>query len=267
MSTEFYKETFTYKLFLQFFNQTINWFETMGYIGQNFLLSIKYILKLEVDKQKLLEQSSRFGVDSLPLTISIVGLSGMIIALQVASEMVKQGAGSYVGSLVTASIIREIGPIMGSFAVISMVGSSMAAEIATMKVTDQISAMKTLKVDPLQILLAPRILAGFLVMPLAIIVANTAGILGGMLSSTGLTELSILNYTESVWRGLAQKDIFVSILKGSIFGGIIALISTSIGYKAEGGAIDVGNATTRAVVWSFIAVVILDYLLSLMFFK
>ena len=104
-------------------------------------------------------------------------------------------------------------------------------------------------------------------MPFVIVLANTVGILGGMFSSHLVSELSILNYFDSVWRGLSQKDMFVSLLKAAIFGGAIALISTSMGYRAQGGAKDVGKATTNAVVWSFTAVVILDYIISLIFFN
>jgi len=238
----------------------------IGYIGANFYHSLKYILTFNLNRKMLIEQASRFGVDSLPLTLSIVGLTGMIIALQVANEMVKQGAGDYVGMLVTVAIIRELGPIMGSFAIISMIGSSMAAEVGTMKVTEQVDAIKVLGVDPIQYLIVPRILAGFFIMPFVIILANLVGILGGLLSSNIVTELGVLTYIESVWRGLGERDLTVTLIKSCVFGGLIALISTSIGYKTEGGAIDVGKSTTQAVVWSFIAVVVVDYLITLIFY-
>ncbi len=266
ISAENFKNMFSYKLFKSFYYQGLGWLENIGFIGSNFYCALKYIFTFNVNKKSFLEQSSRFGVDSLPLTLSIVGISGMIIALQIASEMVKQGAGDYVGSLVTLTIIREIGPIMGSFAVISMVGSSMAAEVATMKVTEQVDAMKVLGVDPICYLVVPRILAGFFVMPFVIVLANVMGIAGGLFSSTLITDLSSLSYLESVWRGLSVHDLFVSMLKACIFGGVIALVSTSMGYKTKGGALEVGKATTDAVVWSFVAIVVIDYLITLIFF-
>lgn len=264
---EFISNTITYKFLQKFYEETVEWLETIGYIGMNMFSCIRLVINGDVSLKSTLSQASRFGVDSLPLTLSIVGLSGMIIALQIAQEMVKQGAGDYVGTLVTVAIIREIGPIMSSFAVISMVGSSMAAEVASMKVTEQIDAMKTLKVNPVQYLIVPRALAGFLIMPFVVIVASTIGILGGMFTSTIVSELNMLTYIEAVWRGLDELDLYVSLLKGCIFGGIISLICTSIGFKTQGGAIDVGNSTTKAVVWSFTTVVIIDYLISLIFFK
>jgi phospholipid/cholesterol/gamma-HCH transport system permease protein len=261
------KNSITYKFYNRLYEEILDWLDTIGYIGINLYYCYKLILRGNVDLKSTIQQASRFGVDSLPLSLTIVGLSGMIIALQVAQEMVKQGAGDYVGTLVTMAIIREIGPIMASFAVISMVGSSMAAEVASMKVTEQIDAMKTLKVNPIEYLIVPRTLAGFMIMPFVVIIGNAVGILGGMFTSSIISGLNTLTYIESVWRGLNMTDIWVSILKGCVFGGIISLMSTSIGYKTEGGAKDVGIATTKAVVWSFTTVVVIDYVISLMFLK
>lgn len=261
-----FKNTLTYRVFRHIVTQWLETLSTVGWIGINFISALKAILTFEINLKNTFEQFSKFGFDSLPITLSMVGLSGMIIALQLAYEMVKQGAGDYVGALVTVSIVREIGPIMASFGIISMVGSSMAAEIGTMKVTEQVDAIKVLGINPITHLIVPRILAGFITMPFVIILANTVGILGGLFTSHLVSNLNLVKYIDSVWHGLAEKDIWVSLLKGSIFGGVIALISSSIGYETKGGAIDVGKATTKAVVWSFTTVVILDYIISLMFF-
>lgn len=266
-TTDLIKKTFTYKLFSFLFINLSNWLEAVGLIGINFIESIRYIITGKINRKIFLEQSSRFGFDSLPITLLMVGVSGMIIALQISNEMVKQGAGNYVGMLVSVSIVREIGPIMAAFAIISMVGSSMAAEIGTMKVTEQIDAIKVLGVNPLYYLMVPRIVAGFFMMPFVTILADAVGILGGLFTSKVISGLSALNYIDSVWDGLGIKDIFISIIKACIFGGLISLISSSIGYQTEGGAIDVGRATTKAVVWSFTTIVIVDYFISLVFFN
>lgn len=267
MNKALFTESLTYKVLSSALNDTTDWFETVGEIGTNFIRAIKHIFVLNINLKATIEQASRFGVDSLLITLLMVGVSGMIIALQLAYEMVRQGAGNFVGALLTVIIVREIGPIMGSFAIISMVGSSMAAEIGTMKVTEQIDAIKILKVDPICYLIVPRILAGFLIMPFVIILANTVGIICGFIASNIVSGLSMLNYIDSVWHGLSEKDIFVSILKASVFGGMIALISSSIGFRTKGGAKDVGVSTTKAVVWSFVAVVFADYIISLIFFN
>ena len=263
---EGFKNTLTWKIGSNLLKEAISGFESIGEIGNNFAQVMVYVFKGWVSYKNTLNQSAIFGFDSLLMSLSMVGLSGMIIALQISAEMVKQGAGSYVGMLVTMAIIREIGPIMAGFAVISMVGSAMAAEIATMKVTEQVDAMKVLGVNPVYFLIVPRVLAGFIIMPFAVVLANLTGILGGMFTSYIVSDLGVQNYIDSVWLGLSEKDIYVSLLKASLFGGIIALVSASMGYKTEGGAKEVCQATTNAVVWSFIAIVILDYIISLMFF-
>jgi phospholipid/cholesterol/gamma-HCH transport system permease protein len=264
--TETLEQTFFYKFLSSLLEEVKDWLETFGAMGENFYLSIKGLFRGQLQKKLFFEHAARFGVDSLPISLLMVGLCGMIISLQVAQEMVKQGAGNYVGMLVSVSIVRELGPIIGGFGVISMVGSSMAAEIATMKVTEQVDAIKVLGVDPVHYLIAPRVIAGMFIMPFVVILANLVGIIGGLIMSKLLTELNADSYINSVWSGLAIKDIFVSILKGVVFGGIIAISCSSIGYRTEGGAIDVGKATTNAVVWSFILMLLADYMISLLFF-
>ncbi len=258
------KESYTYRAVRKIINQSL---EVIGIYGEmviNFFYALKYIIRCNLNLRITLEQLSRFGIDSLPLSLSMVTVSGMIIALQLALEMMKQGAGNYVGALVAVSIVRELGPIMGSFAVIAMAGSSMAAEVGTMKVTEQVDAMKVLKVDPICYMVAPRVIAGFIIMPFVIVLANVTGIVGGMIVSNLVAELSPLSYIDSVWRGLSVRDVYISLFKGSIFGIIISLICTTLGYrvKRKGGAREVGKATTKAVVWSFITVVIVDYVMS-----
>jgi len=259
------KHTLSYKLLESLFAEMKDWLEIIGNMGINLFLSVKCLFTGQLKRKLFFEHASRFGVDSLPISLLMVGLAGMIIALQIAKEMVKQGAGDYVGMLVSVSIVRELGPVIGGFAVISLVGSSMAAEIATMKVTEQVDAIKVLGVNPIYYLISPRVIAGFFIMPFVIIIADMVGIFGGMIMSKLVTELNAENYINSVWVGLSVKDLLVSMFKGSIFGGIIALSCASIGYRTEGGAIDVGKATTSAVVWSFILMLIADYFISFIF--
>lgn len=264
--TNRYKNLLVDKAFMTLYYQFIEMLETVGSMILNLFFSLRCLVMGELDRAKFLEQASRFGVDSLPISLLMVSITGMIIAIQVSLEMVKQGAGDYVGMLVALSIIRELGPVIGSFAVISLVGSSMSAEIATMKVTEQVDAIKVLRVDPINYLIAPRVLAGFFIMPFVIILANLFGIFGGMIMSKLVAELNAITYVSSVWHGLTMKDIYSSIVKAFVFGGIIALSSTSIGYRTKGGAIDVGNATTKAVVWAFVLVLFANYFISWLFF-
>jgi len=263
---EVIKQTLSYKAAKSLIVEIKDWLEIIGNMGINLFFSIKCLFTGQLKSKLFFEHAARFGVDSLPISLLMVGLAGMIIALQIAKEMVKQGASDYVGMLVSMAIVRELGPIIGGFAVISLVGSSMAAEIATMKVTEQVDAIKVLGVNPIYHLITPRVISGLFIMPFVVMIANVVGIAGGMIMSKLVTELNAENYINSVWVGLSVKDLLVSMLKGSIFGGIIALSCSSIGYRTEGGAIDVGKATTNAVVWSFILMLIANYFISFICF-
>lgn len=267
ISAHFIKRTISLTVLKFFRNKLFEFLETIGYMVIRLAHALMYIVRGRISFAHLIEQSSRFAVDSLPITLTIVSMTSVILAVQIAPEMVKQGGGNYIGMLLALVTVREIGAIMTGFAIISMIGSSMAAEIATMKVTDQISAMKVLKVDPLQYLFVPRILAGMLMMPLVTVISSTVGILaGGLVTSLTCPEISGLNFVTSVKIGLYNRDIGIMCLKASCFGAAIALISSSCGYDANGGAKSVGEATTKAVVWSFIAIVIIDSVFALLFY-
>lgn len=261
-----FKHSATYQLYRLFTRQVNDFFTTLGEITKKSMSVLGYIFHLEFDRKTVVEQCSRFGVSSLPITLSIVGMSAIIVAMQVAGEMVKQGAGNYVGRLVTVLIVREDAVIMSGFAIISMIGSSLAAEIATMKVTEQIDAMKALKVNPIKHLFVPRVLSGLIMMPFVTIIASVFGVLGGALASNLVSGLSYRAFFDSVWYGLFMKDIWVCLAKAVAFGGTIALISCTCGYMAKGGAKGVGIATTKAVVWSFVAIAIWDLIFAAAFF-
>ncbi len=260
------KQSATFKLYLRIKNQLVEFVETLGEMGQYFYKVMKLIFSAEINLKQVIYESSRFAVDSLPITLSIVGMVSIILSMQIAPEMVKQGGGAYVGMLVSMVMVREIGVIMSGFAIISMIGSSMASEIATMRVTDQIDAIEVLHVDSLRYLFVPKVMAGLLMMPLIVIISSTFGVLCAGLVSNYTADVSWLNYISSVWQGLYMKDIGVCLFKSSVFGATIALISSVCGFTASGGAKGVGIATTKAVVWSFLAIVILDYMFALIFY-
>lgn len=262
----YYKATYTYKLFKLFLLEIQDFISTVGEIityGVEFLKGLK---NFNTSYKEIIEQCSRFGISSLPITLSIVGMTSIIISMQVAGEMVKQGGGNFVGMLMAILTVREEGAIMAGFAIISMIGSSLASEIATMKVTEQIDAIRVLKVNPIQYLFTPRIIAGTLMMPLVVIIASLFGIIGGAVAANITSDLSYKAYFDSVWSGLSIHDINVCILKAISFGFTIALISCSCGMGAKDGAKGVGIATTKAVVWSFVAIVILDLIFAAIYF-
>lgn len=263
----YFKQTATYQLSRLFLRQLKDFFETLGDIGIRLVQVLKYIFTLQFSRRQVIDQASRFSVDSLPITISIVAMTAIIVSMQVAPEMVKQGGKDYIGMLVALVMVREVGAIMSGFAIISMIGSSIASEIATMKVTDQIDALKVLKVDPFKYLFVPRVVAGTMMMPFIVVIASLIGILGGGMAATFATpEVSGLSFVSSVWYGLYLRDIRICLLKSAFFGMAITLVSASCGYNADGGAKGVGTATTKAVVWSFVTIVIIDYVFALLFY-
>lgn len=263
---KYYRQSATYKIFSGFLASLALFLDTLGKITQNGLEVFKCILKGQIDFKEVISQCHRFGVTSLPITLSIVGMTSIIVASQVALEMVKQGGSNFVGLLMTILIVREVGVIMSGFAIISMIGSSLASEIATMRVTEQIDAIEVLKVNPIRYLFVPRVLSGFIMMPPVVIVASAVGILAGAITAKLTSGLGYKAFFDSAWLGIYMKDLGVCLLKSLFFGGTIALISCSCGYYAKGGAKGVGEATTKAVVWSFVAIVIWDMIFAIAFF-
>ena len=258
--------TLTYKFFIIFWLEIRGFLVTLGNIGQDFSRVLKYILTFKIKFREVIDQAKRFSYDSLPISLSIVGMTSAIIAMQLAPELAKQGAGDYTGMLSSLVMVRELAVVMSGFAIISMVGSSFASEIASMSVTEQINAMKVLHVDPVEYLIVPRFVAGFVSMPMVFIVSALFGIVCAGIVSNWTAGLSILNYVTSLWHGLYIRDIFIAILKSAFFGGTIALISCSCGYAARGGAKEVGMATTKAVVWSFLAIAMWDFIFAAIFY-
>ena len=263
---KYYKQSATYKIFSGISTELEKILSTIGDITINTIGIFKCLFKGRINFSELIEQCARFGISSLPITLSIVGMTSIIIASQVALEMVKQGGGNFVGLLMTMLIIREVGVIMSGFAIIYMIGSSLASEIATMKVTEQIDAIKVLKVNPIEYLFVPRVLSGFLMMPPVVAIASAVGVIAGAITANLASGLGYRAFFDSAWLGIYMKDLGVCMLKAACFGAIIALISCSCGYEASGGAKGVGDATTKAVVWSFVAIVIVDMFFAIAFF-
>ena len=263
---QYFKKSATYKLFSNLFYDFAFLIGTFGSIVRLGLHLILCIFKYGISKKALLEQCDRFGISSLPITLSIVGMTSIIVSSQVANEMVKQGGADFIGMLMTILIVREVGAVMSGFAITSMIGSSLASELATMRVTEQIDAIEVLGVDPVSYLFTPRVLSGIIMMPAVVIVASCVGVILGGITSNIFSGLTYRAYFSSVWLGIYMKDLWVSVLKGATFGGTIALISCTCGYYADGGAKGVGLATTKAVVWSFISVVVWDMIFAILFF-
>lgn len=263
---QYFKHSATYRVIKLVLRRANDFLEIIGSMAYHMFKTLYYAFKLDFSFKDLINQCARFAVDSLPITLAIVTMTAIIITMQTAGEMVKQGGGSYVGMLSALVTIRELGAVMSGFAIISMIGSSFASEIATMRVTEQIDALQVLKVSPVKYLFTPKVLSGFFMMPVVVIFASFVGIIVAGITAKVVADISWLNFINSVWHGLVLRDVNICLLKSAVFGVTIALISCSFGYNASGGAKGVGLATTQAVVWSFIGIVIWDYIFALVFY-
>ena len=264
---KYYKQSATYKIFKGMFELFADFLDTLGKITVNGIQVIKCILKGQIDKKELIYQCSRFGVSSLPITLTIVGMTSIIITSQVALEMVKQGGGNFIGMMMSILIVREVAVIMSGFAIISMIGSSLASELATMRVTEQIDALVTLSTNPLKYLVAPRLWAGVLVLPILVLIGDIIGIFGGYIVGVYKLGFNPANYITATFQDLQIIGIVSGLVKAAVFGFIISMMGCYHGYKSKGGAQGVGNATTNAVVSSSILILIFNYLITEMFFS
>ena len=191
---------------------------------------------------------------------------GMVLAFQSAYQMQKLAAENYIASLVALSVVREIGPVITALIMAGRVGSSIAAELGTMKVTEQIDALMTLAVNPVRFLVVPRFIAMVLALPLLTLWANASAIFGGFL--IGTLRLGILPslYWKMTTLPLVYKDLTSGLLKSFIFGMIVCVVSCFEGFRTEGGAEGVGRSTTTAVVVSFVLIIAADCLCTALFY-
>jgi len=208
------------------------------------------------------KQMEEVGTKSIPVVL-ITGVStGMVLALQSYNGFQRFRAESLVGTVVALSMTRELGPVLTGLMVAGRAGAAMAAELGTMRVTEQIDALASMGVNPVRYLVFPRFIAGLVMLPILTVLADWIGILGGYLVAVGLLDVNPTVYIRRTLDYLEVSDVYGGLLKAVVFGGIIALISCHRGFTAGGGAEGVGRATTGAVVVSCMLILISDYFLT-----
>jgi phospholipid/cholesterol/gamma-HCH transport system permease protein len=204
---------------------------------------------------------------SLPVVAMTAFFTGMVLALQSYTGFARFNAEGAVANVVVLSITRELGPVLAGLMVAGRIGAAFAAEIGTMRVTDQIDAMTTLSTRPMKYLVAPRLLAGTLALPLLVVVANILGVMGGWLIGTQQLGFSSGAYLKATFDFLQAWDVISGLIKAAAFGFIVTLMGCWCGYTSGGGAQGVGRATTSAVVSSSILILASDYVLTAMMFS
>jgi len=249
---------------------TGGWFVSLldyaGGVTLLFLRTIRGLLSGPFRARLVLYELSKVGVQSWFITTLSSLFIGMVLAFQSAYQMQKLGAEIYIASLVSLSVVREIGPVITALIVAGRVGSAVAAELGTMKVTEQIDAMRTLAIDPVGYLVVPRALATLIALPLLTLWANALGIAGGFLIGTVKLDILPSLYWKMTTTPLMFKDLGSGLVKSVVFALIISIVSSYEGFRTEGGAEGVGRATTQAVVSSFLLIIGADCVLTAMFY-
>jgi len=232
-----------------------------------FYWSIAAFFKKKLRRRgEVIHQSIRIGVNALPIISIIAFLIGFILALQSAAQLRQFGANIYVADLVAVAMVSEMGPLITAIMVAGRSGSAIAAEIASMVVSEEIDSLKVMGIDPIPYLIVPKLLAILLTLPMLTFFANVIGIIGGMVIGITYLDLDIIPFFNEVISVLRYKEFITALVKSFTFAVIILLTGTHFGLRVKGGAEGVGKATTASVVFSIFMVIVADSIIGLVFY-
>jgi phospholipid/cholesterol/gamma-HCH transport system permease protein len=241
------------RVFLRFFEQTGLWFTMLW-------RTIVWGTRRPFEVGEWFKQMVRVGVDSVPVVFLTSMFTGMVLALQTYTGFQRVHAENFVGSVVALAMLRELSPVLVGLMVTGRIGSSMAAEIGTMRVTEQIDALETLSYDPVAFLILPRLLAAIVMLPCLVVLADATGLFSGYLVSVHVTGVTPQDFIAGVRLGFAPFQVVYSLLKATLFGAAIAFVCSYEGFITEAGAEGVGKSTAKAVVITSVTILILDTL-------
>lgn len=230
------------------------------------IISVSHCVRPPIYPRLIGRQMIEIGYYSLPVVGLTTLFSGMVLALQSYTGFARFSAESAVPNVVVLSMTRELGPVLAGLMVAGRIGAAMAAEIGTMRVTEQIDALTTLSTNPHKYLVAPRLIAGLTMLPLLVLVGDVIGVFGGYLISVFKLGFNPAIYIKNTWQYMEFIDVYSGLVKAAVFGFIVALMGCYNGYHSRGGAQGVGSATTNAVVSASILILISNYLITEMFF-
>ncbi|MEB3159882.1 MAG: MlaE family lipid ABC transporter permease subunit [Synechocystis sp.] len=232
-------------------------------LGQVFL----HILQGRIHRRNTIEQMNSVGPASISIAVVTAAFVGMVYTIQIAREFIEYGATTTIGGVVALSLSRELAPVLTAVVIAGRVGSAFAAEIGTMRVTEQIDALYMLRTDPIDYLVVPRVIACALMLPLLTGLALFVGMVGGLLVSSSMYGVNPGIFLNSVQTFTELWDVFSALIKSVIFGVIIAIIGCNWGLTTTGGAKGVGESTTTAVVTSLLTIFISNFFLSWIMFQ
>ncbi len=249
-------------LFQKIGNCVISTVRLFGEVAYFSLDTLRALITRPFVNHLYTDQMIRIGVSSMPIANLTALFVGMVILLQTGYQLEKFGAKLYAAGITSVALAVEMVPVFTAMVVGSRVAASMAAELGSMKITEQIDAMWTLSVNPFKYLVAPRVVAATISLPLIAIYANIVGYLGGLLVGTILLDLPPRLYYNYSIRFLLLRDVVSGLLKTLFFGAIIGLVGCFFGFRTSGGAQGVGKSTTSAVVFCLVSILIFDYILT-----
>lgn len=243
------------------------WLERL--LSALFLLGqvIIHLLQGKINRRNTIEQMSIVGPDSLAIALITAVFVGAVFTIQVAREFLNFGAVQAIGGVLALALSRELAPVLTAVVIAARVGSAFAAEIGTMKVTEQIDALYVLKSDPIDYLVIPRVLACCVMLPILTMISLVMGSLGGIFVATTIYNISQATFIESIQTFVQIWDLISALIKAVIFGALIAIIGCSWGLTTTGGAKGVGQSTTTAVVMALITIFISNFFLSWLMFQ
>ncbi len=224
--------------------------------------ALVYIVKGKIDLGQLRKQMVFIGYECLPMVIALTALASMILTVNISVELNSRGGRELIGALISAADLREILPLFTAFAIAARCGTAITAEIASMKVTEQVDVLRVMKVDPIYYLLSPKLLATFLLGPLLVAIALITSLASGLFVAWASVGLEPVQFLEQAWRELSLKEYFYPLLKTEIFTLYAILTSVSYGLDCHGGAREVGIATTQATAMIMVAIIVLDGILT-----
>jgi len=241
--------------------------QALGRWSHFTLLSVSYCFRTPVYFKQIAYQLLNIGYLSLPVVGMTAIFTGMVLALQSYTGFSRFSAENSISTVVILSMTRELGPVLGGLMVAGRMGASMAAEIGTMRVTEQIDALVTLSTNPFKYLIAPRLIAGVATLPILVLCADAIGVFGGYLVAVHKLGFNGAIYLDQTFKYLKSEDVTSGLIKAAVFGFVISLMGCYHGYYSRGGAQGVGQATTKAVVSSSIMILFLNYLLTAILFS
>lgn len=218
--------------------------------------------KKPLKREPVFEQMVFMGNKSIVIVFFVTLFTGIVLAMQSAYQLSKMGGTIYVASLVSIAICRELGPVLTALVIAGRIGAAITAEIGSMKVNEQLEALDTMAINPVRFLIAPKLMALFLMLPCLTVIGDISGMLGGYLIGVGSLKINAHLYLQTAFKYLTLKDVYTGLSKSFVFAIIISMVGSYQGLQTRGGAVGVGRATTISVVTSFILIIVADCVIT-----